>query len=96
MKYFVSVTSLFLSACNLVSTDLSPAVEANTENPLPISTIKELPAKCSEVGAAGPCESLSMRVHFNQATNECELFHWGGCEGNVPFDTLEECQSLCE
>lgn len=23
----------------------------------------------------------------------CEMFHWGGCDGVVPFDTLDECES---
>ena len=33
---------------------------------------------------------------FDQTTLTCESTIWGGCNGLVPFFTLEECQESCE
>ncbi|MBN1599923.1 MAG: BPTI/Kunitz domain-containing protein [Bacteroidales bacterium] len=39
----------------------------------------------------GPCYAYIPRYYFNQETGECTMFIWGGCNGVVPFETLEEC-----
>tara|TARA_B000000557_G_C20809633_1_gene459394 strand:- start:2324 stop:3277 length:954 start_codon:yes stop_codon:yes gene_type:complete len=43
----------------------------------------------------GPCEGLCPTYYFNQNTNECEEFMTGCC-GIEAFNTLEECQNICE
>lgn len=50
---------------------------------------------CELIPDSGPCEAAITRYYFNQETQECEEFLWGGCDGVVPFETLEACQ-LCE
>lgn len=43
----------------------------------------------------GPCDAAFPRYYFDKETQECKEFIWGGCEGVVPFDTMEECL-VCE
>ena len=50
---------------------------------------------CSLVPETGPCKAAFTRYYFDPETNICKSFTWGGCDGTVPFDTLELCQALC-
>jgi len=53
---------------------------------------------CDPCGAEpeeGDCDGAFTRYYFNQETESCESFIWGGCGGVVPFENLEECQVLC-
>tara|TARA_S200000501_G_scaffold226394_1_gene212278 strand:+ start:177 stop:2159 length:1983 start_codon:yes stop_codon:yes gene_type:complete len=53
---------------------------------------------CDPCGAEpeeGDCDGAFIRYYFNQETETCESFVWGGCEGIVPFETFEECQISC-
>ncbi|NHF61483.1 proteinase inhibitor I4 serpin [Flavobacteriaceae bacterium TP-CH-4] len=52
----------------------------------------ELPLRCSLAPEVGPCDALIPRYYFDSKENECKQFDWGGCDGVVPFDTLEECE----
>ena len=49
------------------------------------------PAQCSEKPEAGPCEALITKYYFDKDSGKCKEFTWGGCDGNVPNDTMEEC-----
>ena len=51
--------------------------------------------RCELIPDSGPCEAAIPKFYFDQETQECKEFLWGGCDGVVPFDTLEECQQ-CE
>ncbi len=44
----------------------------------------------------GPCFAAIPAYYFNQETQSCAEFTYGGCAGVVPFWTLEECESECE
>lgn len=50
---------------------------------------------CELLPEEGPCEALVPKYYFDKEAQECKEFSWGGCDGVVPFDTLEECQ-ICE
>lgn len=39
----------------------------------------------------GPCEAAIPAWYFDQETGGCSMFFWGGCDGVVPFETLEDC-----
>ncbi|MBL7815919.1 MAG: BPTI/Kunitz domain-containing protein [Saprospiraceae bacterium] len=54
---------------------------------------EECEAKCKQVGDAGPCLAAFKRYYFDATERKCKEFTWGGCNGVVPFETLEECQS---
>lgn len=43
----------------------------------------------------GFCQAAFPRFYFNQETQKCAQFLWGGCGGTVPFETLEECKDAC-
>uniref|UniRef100_A0A8D0KLT4 Tissue factor pathway inhibitor n=1 Tax=Salvator merianae TaxID=96440 RepID=A0A8D0KLT4_SALMN len=51
---------------------------------------------CAFKADSGPCKALHTRYHFDIQTRQCEIFNYGGCEGNENnFQTLEECQEKC-
>lgn len=41
------------------------------------------------------CRAAHTRFYFDEQTQSCKPFIWGGCQGVVPFDTLEACRALC-
>lgn len=43
----------------------------------------------------GPCFAAFRRYYYDKEAQECKEFIWGGCDGTVPFDTMEECR-ICE
>ncbi len=50
---------------------------------------------CKMEPNAGSCEAYIPSYYYDGDHNECEIFYWGGCDGTVPFDTLEECEATC-
>ena len=50
---------------------------------------------CHVEPVTGPCKASIERYYFDSETRSCKSFVWGGCQGMVPFDTMELCQSLC-
>lgn len=42
---------------------------------------------------SGPCFAAIPKYYFDQTTQECTLFSWGGCGGVVPFNSLSECEA---
>ena len=51
---------------------------------------------CGALPEEGDCDGAFVRYFFNQETNNCESFIWGGCGGVVPFESLIDCQNFCE
>ena len=51
---------------------------------------------CQLLPETGECDAAFQIFYFNQNTLTCEDFTWGGCNGIVPFWTLEDCQNSCE
>ena len=56
----------------------------------------ELAEECYLLPDAGPCFGYMPMYYFNQQTEICEMFIWGGCAGLVPFENLENCEMSCE
>ncbi|MFN8356781.1 MAG: BPTI/Kunitz domain-containing protein [Spirosomataceae bacterium] len=54
-----------------------------------------LPPACQLAPEAGPCYALHKRYYYDKNEKRCKEFTWGGCEGVVPFETLEACKA-CE
>jgi ankyrin repeat protein len=44
----------------------------------------------------GTCKALFFAAYYNLATKTCAEFIYGGCGGEVPFDTIEACKKVCE
>lgn len=51
---------------------------------------------CALTPDPGPCEALIPKYYFDAEKGKCREFMWGGCEGVVPFNTLEECEACLE
>jgi hypothetical protein len=51
---------------------------------------------CSLEPDTGPCKAAMPKYYFDEEEQECKEFTWGGCEGTVPFDNLDECLLTCE
>ncbi|ODS39651.1 MAG: hypothetical protein A7315_10700 [Candidatus Altiarchaeales archaeon WOR_SM1_79] len=79
---------LFLSGCieEKEKPPIKPAFDLDDE--------KNFSALCSMKPDAGPCEAAIQRYYFDG--EKCRQFLWGGCDGKVPFETLEDCQNSCE
>ena len=43
----------------------------------------------------GNCRAMITKYYFDKEEGKCTEFIWGGCNGSVPFETLEECKE-CE
>lgn len=54
-----------------------------------------LDESCFLVPDPGLCQAAFPRYYYNSETDKCTQFLWGGCEGVVPFETLEECKNAC-
>nr|XP_034320544.1 BPTI/Kunitz domain-containing protein-like [Crassostrea gigas] len=51
---------------------------------------------CSQPQVTGPCYAYFPRWWYNRATNDCELFIYGGCQGNENnFETRHACLQRC-
>ena len=51
---------------------------------------------CNSIPDPGICLAYFQTFYFDQTTSQCEESYWGGCDGVVPFWTLEDCQNSCE
>jgi hypothetical protein len=54
-----------------------------------------LPARCKLSPEAGPCYAYIKRYYYDRDEKRCKEFIYGGCQGVVPFETLEACKA-CE
>ena len=50
---------------------------------------------CEQYPNPGPCFAAITVYFFNQQSSQCEETIWGGCDGVVPFWTLQECENEC-
>ncbi|XP_035700670.1 protein AMBP-like [Folsomia candida] len=51
---------------------------------------------CSLPYEAGPCKALITMWYYNSAQAACEVFGYGGCNGNGnKFDSRLECETFC-
>lgn len=80
--------ALYLPACKTkkINSDQSGKDDVNTE----------LSERCAMKHDPGPCKGAFNRYYFDQKTGKCMEFIYGGCQGAVPFETLEDCQTACE
>lgn len=48
---------------------------------------------CTLKPETGRCRARKIRYFFDQTTNSCRTFTWGGCGGVVPFTTAADCKA---
>ncbi|WP_072679618.1 BPTI/Kunitz domain-containing protein [Arcobacter sp. LA11] len=56
----------------------------------------KLSKKCYKKGVTGMCRGYFIKYEYNEKTKKCQHFVYGGCGGNIPFNTLDECKKSCE
>uniref|UniRef100_A0A0G4GIS1 BPTI/Kunitz inhibitor domain-containing protein n=1 Tax=Chromera velia CCMP2878 TaxID=1169474 RepID=A0A0G4GIS1_9ALVE len=71
--------------------------EGNGNN---FATEAECEAACQDVCALpreiGPCRAVIPSWYFDVSSQSCQLFNYGGCEGNLNrFPTQEACEEAC-
>ena len=51
---------------------------------------------CQHMPDAGPCKAYIEQFYFNAQTGFCQVFIYGGCEGNPNrFNSRDECERTC-
>ncbi|KAG8131489.1 putative Kunitz-type serine protease inhibitor 4 protein [Naja naja] len=61
----------------------------------PISS-QDRPKFCLLHPDPGPCSGYFPRFYYDPVSNECQMFIYGGCQGNANrFETKDECQRTC-
>ncbi len=48
--------------------------------------------KCEQKPDPGMCKAYFPKYYYDKIEGKCKEFIWGGCDGVVPFQTLEECE----
>lgn len=62
----------------------------------PCSFVGQLQPFCEDPADRGPCNKLELRYRFNEDSEYCETFLYGGCAGNKNnFKTVGECVKAC-
>ncbi|CAM1297566.1 Uncharacterised protein g1852 [Pycnogonum litorale] len=55
------------------------------------------PSECELEKDAGPCKGLFPRYFYNVTTEDCQLFTYGGCDGNENnFKEKKQCIEFCK
>ena len=55
------------------------------------------PDVCYLPKEVGPCRASMERFYFNNNTEACSCFTYGGCPGNANrFDTMAKCEEKCK
>ncbi len=77
---------LFLVSCSSSKTEEQAGAEPMTEETKPNDK------RCDLRPDAGDCNAAFPKFYFDQTEKKCKEFIWGGCDGAVPFNTIEECE----
>ncbi len=56
---------------------------------------EELPVSCLTKPDAGPGRAREQRFYYDYRDNRCKAFYYGGRQGRVPFQTLQDCHDFC-
>jgi len=93
------VKRILVLAILFVLAMVCPAAEAQQSSPWTATEaiLAALPDfRCGQKPERGPCKASFERFHYDSKDRKCLPFFWGGCDGAVPFETLEECKRVCE
>ncbi len=55
----------------------------------------DLTARCKMKPDHGPCMALFHAGYYDELARTCRTFTYGGCNGTVPFETVEACRKVC-
>ena len=67
------------------------------DNPAgPAAPADALHVSCLAKPDPGPCRAAKPAFYYDYPSDSCRQFMWGGCQGTVPFQTLDECLRMCK
>ena len=78
---------LSFTACKKKITE-KPVEPGTTESGI----VESAKSRCFLSPDPGLCKAAFTRYYYSPKTKKCESFIWGGCDGLVPFETLEDCK----
>lgn len=58
-------------------------------------TPDDLPISCLDKPDPGPCRASEVRYYYDYREDRCKPFRYGGCQGYVPFDSMQACLAYC-
>ncbi|XP_012684978.1 tissue factor pathway inhibitor 2 [Clupea harengus] len=59
--------------------------------------IPKIPQICRFPKEVGRCRALMKKYFFNMTSMQCEIFYYGGCDGNENrFEDMESCLEYCK
>jgi hypothetical protein len=88
----------FFSAGRCIQTCLDEEYDdENDEDPVDTDTAPQSKSDCFLKPEMGPCRALIGMWFYNSSLAQCDLFSYGGCQGNGNrFDGEDECNEFCE
>uniref|UniRef100_A0A674IUC3 BPTI/Kunitz inhibitor domain-containing protein n=1 Tax=Terrapene triunguis TaxID=2587831 RepID=A0A674IUC3_9SAUR len=89
---------LFLFCCLVISLAVSETESCAAWSPVPAlpPLCSAPPDFCQLSPDIGPCKAWVPRLFYNSSSQHCELFIYGGCQGNPNnFAEEEECLQAC-
>jgi hypothetical protein len=81
---------VLIAAASMLSCSEQGSTDGKKE---PGSTLTTNESRCALVPDPGPCKALFKRYYYDKTDAKCKEFIWGGCDGVVPFETLDECET---
>lgn len=72
---------------------LIPALFASSATLSPAGT---LPERCRLLPVKGNCKAMIEAAYFDRKSGRCVSYYYDGCGAVRPFESLEECRSICE
>jgi hypothetical protein len=81
---------------NATTTTTIPPTTTSATTTSSSSTTTLAESRCKLVPNAGVCEAMIPKYFYNVSEGLCRTFIWGGCQGVVPFNSMQDCQITCE
>ena len=88
----------FTAICPGGGTNIKPTPAPTTAptRPRPKICPAILRGLCTLPPVKGPCRARKKRFYYDQQTNQCRMFIYGGCRGNGNnFKTKKRCRQSC-
>ncbi|KAL3195688.1 hypothetical protein MRX96_001810 [Rhipicephalus microplus] len=83
--------------CRKTCAELSTSLNVNAGRKLEESQPHVNPFACYVAPDQGPCRASIPRYYFDNDTQTCQRFTYGGCEGNANnYETAEQCKASCK
>ncbi len=87
----------FFSAERCIQTCLDEEYDDENEDSVDTDTAPQSKSDCFLKPEMGPCRALIGMWFYNSSLAQCDLFSYGGCQGNGNrFDGEDECIEFCK